>query len=191
MSHGSRHAFPDPRGGNGGMWATLPTSLSGLDVIEGPESPPDYGPKSGQGLIRNTVHVFPVEHPESKEEFGVSEPMIRLWSVGGLPAQEPFVWPTAAAIRHWSYRILSEPWQIEAHMATSWSSVVAVTAFPERLQPEGGTKESRLLRSRNRRLLETLKDFSTQPDDLGEAWWEEFRKELQENRLRLRRTTGG
>jgi len=39
----------------------------------------------------------------------------------------------------------------------------------------------------NRRLLAFLEELAAKPDDLGDAWWDEFEKSLRENRLRFRR----
>ena len=42
------------------------------------------------------------------------------------------------------------------------------------------------LHPNNRRLLAFLEKLASRPDELGDAWWDEFRKSLRENRLRFR-----
>jgi hypothetical protein len=42
------------------------------------------------------------------------------------------------------------------------------------------------LRPENRRALELLEAWMAEPDDLGEAWWDDFERELQQHRLSLR-----
>ncbi len=44
--------------------------------------------------------------------------------------------------------------------------------------------QSNTLRPQNKRLLELLQ--AAPPDELGEAWWADFERELAENRLSLR-----
>ena len=42
------------------------------------------------------------------------------------------------------------------------------------------------LRPQNQRALALLRDWLAEPDELGEAWWEEFEQDLQYHRLALR-----
>lgn len=42
------------------------------------------------------------------------------------------------------------------------------------------------LRPENQQLLEFLEKFMAEPDDLGEAWWDDFERWLRENRVRFR-----
>jgi hypothetical protein len=44
----------------------------------------------------------------------------------------------------------------------------------------------RTIRPQNRHALALLKAWMDEPDDLGEAWWEEFEQELREHRLGFR-----
>ncbi len=41
------------------------------------------------------------------------------------------------------------------------------------------------LRPENQRLLAFLEELSAQPDEKGNAWWEEFRELLKRNPVRL------
>ena len=51
----------------------------------------------------------------------------------------------------------------------------------------GSEARTEALRPENQRLLAILEEFAARPDDLGDAWWDEFEKSLRENRLRVRR----
>jgi hypothetical protein len=42
----------------------------------------------------------------------------------------------------------------------------------------------------NRRLLAFLEKLAAKPDDLGDAWWDEFRESLRKNPVRLGKTPG-
>lgn len=42
----------------------------------------------------------------------------------------------------------------------------------------------------NRRLLAFLEKLAATPDDLGNAWWDEFRESLRKNPIRLGKTPG-
>lgn len=42
------------------------------------------------------------------------------------------------------------------------------------------------LRPQNRRALDLLEAWMAEPDDLDEAWWEDFERELQQHRFTLR-----
>ena len=43
-----------------------------------------------------------------------------------------------------------------------------------------------VLRPENRRALNLLEAWMAEPDDLGEAWWDDFEHELQQHRFSLR-----
>lgn len=43
------------------------------------------------------------------------------------------------------------------------------------------------LSEKNRKLLEFLDEYYATPDDMGEEWWDDFRKWLSEHRLNLSR----
>jgi len=43
-----------------------------------------------------------------------------------------------------------------------------------------------VLRPENRRALELLEAWMAEPDDLGEAWWDDFERELRQHRFSLR-----
>ena len=40
--------------------------------------------------------------------------------------------------------------------------------------------------TQNRYALKLLRSWMAEPDDLGEAWWNEFERNLRENRFKLR-----
>lgn len=52
----------------------------------------------------------------------------------------------------------------------------------ERARPGGGVQA---LRPENRRLLAVLEQLATQRDDLGDAWWDEFRATLRKSPIRF------
>lgn len=58
------------------------------------------------------------------------------------------------------------------------------TARPFRLQSAAVTTPA--LRPENQRALDLLAAWMAEPDELGEAWWEDFERELQQHRLSLR-----
>ncbi len=42
------------------------------------------------------------------------------------------------------------------------------------------------IRPQNQKALHLLSDWLSEPDELGPAWWDEFRQDLEENRLTFR-----
>ena len=42
------------------------------------------------------------------------------------------------------------------------------------------------LRPQNRRGLALLEDWLAEPDDLGDAWWDDFERDLKQHRLSFR-----
>jgi hypothetical protein len=52
--------------------------------------------------------------------------------------------------------------------------------------PEDNTLPESDLPSQNQRALDLLRAWISEPDDLGEAWWVEFERDLEENPLRFR-----
>lgn len=60
---------------------------------------------------------------------------------------------------------------------------------PLRLLVEQGhlraQQEAKAMPARNQELLRLLRDWMSAPDDLGQAWWEEFRREMAANRPRF------
>ena len=65
----------------------------------------------------------------------------------------------------------------------------AESPVPLRLLVEQGRlkaqQEAKALPPRNQELLRLLRDWMSTPDELGEAWWEEFRRDMAQNRPRF------
>ena len=53
--------------------------------------------------------------------------------------------------------------------------------------PRVAESPKKRLSPNNRRLLAFLEKLAAKPDDLGDAWWDEFQKSLRENRLKFRK----
>ena len=46
--------------------------------------------------------------------------------------------------------------------------------------------EGRTLHERNQKVIALLREWRARPDDLGDEWWEDFRRELAQNSVRFR-----
>lgn len=60
---------------------------------------------------------------------------------------------------------------------------MSATHKQHEVQPTAGSPAP--LRPQNQRLLEFLEELAAEPDDLGDAWWDEFRAWLHKNRVRF------
>ncbi len=47
-----------------------------------------------------------------------------------------------------------------------------------------------MLSAQNRRLLTFIRKLRTEPDDMGDAWWDEFRDFLRKHPVRLGKSSG-
>jgi len=48
---------------------------------------------------------------------------------------------------------------------------------------EGESVRAERIRAQNEKALKLLHEWMAEPDDMGEAWWDEFEAELRQNRL--------
>ena len=62
-------------------------------------------------------------------------------------------------------------------MNTESEQKVADTHMPKRKR----------LNAKNRAAIKLLDEWMSQPDDMGEEWWNEYMKQLKENRFTIRR----
>lgn len=84
-----------------------------------------------------------------------------------VPTSQPGAWPPTERKRggtHGPLRLLVEEGRLKAQ------------------------QEAKALPPRNQKLLRLIRDWMSTPDDLGEAWWEEFRRDMAQNRPRFSKT---
>lgn len=177
MSQTQQYATPAPRGRNGGAWTTSPTSLSSLDLLDGPGGQVERDLRPESSPVRADIRALSAGYCEP-EGLIASRSAIRLWRTHGLTRERSFAGPSTTP---YALRIEVDEWRTEASSAISCSSVATPVSFPELRSGQPQT-----LHPRNQRLLETLGAMASQPDTLGSAWWEAFREALQRDRLHLR-----
>ena len=56
----------------------------------------------------------------------------------------------------------------------------------ERLETLEDALATQEIKTRNQRAIEMLQAWAAEPDDTDDAWWDEFERELAENRLTFR-----
>lgn len=177
MSQTQQYATPAPRGRNGGAWATSPTSLSSLDLLDDSGGQAERSLRPESSPVRADIRALSAGYCEP-EGLAASGSTIRLWRTQGLKCERSFAGPSTTP---YALRIDADEWRIGASIAISCSSVATLVSFPE---VRSGQPQA--LHPRNQRLLETLGAMASQPDTLGSVWWEAFREALQRDRLHLR-----
>lgn len=99
--------------------------------------------------------------------------------------------PWQTADREGTY---AEDGQIVMMTGTATSGLDLITGFMIRLRQDqretagkyplqSAALPETVLRSRNRRALSLLQTWLSEPDDMGDAWWDDLEQEMRQNRL--------